>query len=113
MLLPLTLIPLDHHIFDKKHAWIKGIPEAHLTVKVSTSFDTDSYTDLKLTAPRFPSKQTGTHALTDTGTQMTALGMELLHALGATKKDLVPVRTKIATANHSDSMSALKPGRER
>ena len=95
-------LKLDHHIFDKERGWVKGQPEAHPTVRVSVEVDKESYNTLGLTEPLVETAAVDTLALADSGAQMTAAGLELLHALGATRRDLVPVTTTIAAANHSD-----------
>ena len=96
---PVTL--LSHHVYNKFSGWAASRPEEHPTMNVSCSIATTAYTDLSLPTPRVTDRTASTPALADTGAQMCVAGPSFLHALGATKKELIKLQNGVSTANNA------------
>ena len=65
---------------------------------MSVSVCLDGYRQVGVPAPKKPSMVTSP-ALLDTGAQMVVSGMDLLHRLGVTRKELFPMISIIKAAN--------------
>ena len=61
-----------------------------------------AYEQFGIPLPRTTSKQVRAATLPDTGAQIVVAGLNVVHALGVTKKELVPVSTKVSGANNLD-----------
>jgi hypothetical protein len=92
---------LPHHVYEDFRGWLARKPEAHPIVGVSVSLCTDGYTDLKLPQPRVSSRDSKQAALPDTGAMMVVAGVSLIHKLGITKKELIPLANGVSTADNA------------
>ena len=68
---------------------------------VSCTLPISAYSQLFLPAPQSQGRTTSSPALADTGAQMCVAGPSLLHALGATKKELIKLEASVNTANNA------------
>ena len=92
---------LSHHVHDEFSGWAASRPEEHPTMAVSCSLATKAYSQLSLPAPRVRDRTASSPALADTGAQMCVAGPSLLHALGATKNELIKLENGVSTANNA------------
>ena len=65
---------------------------------VITEVSLCGYQELSLPLPRVTNKSAQTHAMADSGAQMTVAGMSLVHALGITRRKLRPLATRLNAA---------------
>ena len=96
-------LTIDHHIFDSlTNTWKKGRAQPQPTFKLSATLIMTDLSALTLgSAPIHGNTNTITvTALADTGCQSCLAGSNLLHKLGITSTDLIPVRTKMRSANN-------------
>ena len=89
---------LSHHAVNEFGNWVTRRPEPQPSVSVSVSVCQDGYRQVEMPAPRNHRTITTT-ALPDTGAQMVVAGMDLVHKLGVTKKEMFPVSCRIKAAN--------------
>ena len=62
---------------------------------------TSGYAELQLPLPKVTTRSVVRSGMTDSGAQMTVAGMNLVHSLGLTKRELIPLATKVNAANNS------------
>ena len=96
-------LTIDHHIFDSlTNTWKKGRAQPQPTIKLSATLIMTDLGALTLGSPPTHGKTNTTTitALADTGCQSCLAGSNLLHKLGVTSTDLIPVRTKMRSANN-------------
>ena len=67
-----------------------------VTTKVSLC--TSGYQELSISLPKATSKSEKTQAMAYSGAQMTVAGMNLVHNMGITRKELIPLATKVNAA---------------
>ena len=67
-------------------------------VITKVSLCADGYQELSLPLPRVTNKSAQTPAMADSGAQMTVAGMSLAHALGITRRELIPLATRVNDA---------------
>ena len=89
---------LSHHAADQFGNWAARRAEPQPVVTVSVSVCSEGYEQVGIPAPRKPRTITSP-ALPDTGAQMVVAGMDLVHRLGVTRKELFPVTSGIRAAN--------------
>ena len=89
---------LSHHAADQFGNWAARRAEPQPVVTVSVSVCSEGYEQVGIPAPRKPRTITSP-ALPDTGAQMVVSGMDLVHRLGVTRKELFPVTSGIRAAN--------------
>ena len=89
---------LSHHAADEFGNWAARRAEPQPAVTVSVSVCSEGYEQVGIPAPRKPRTVTST-ALPDTGAQMVVAGMDLVHKMGITKRELFPVTNGIRAAN--------------
>ena len=92
---------LPHHVHDKFKGWIAKSPAPHPMVLTKVSLCKDGYEELSLPLPRITSKSTQTPAMADSGAQMVVSGMNLVHALGITRRELIPLETRVNAAGEN------------
>lgn len=91
---------IDHKTFSKVTGWQSGRPEPHPLTAVSVQLCRAAYPDLGVPRPRERAREVKVMAMPDTGAQMCIAGLNLVHAMGMTKRDLFPVSTTICGANN-------------
>ena len=64
---------------------------------------TSGYEELSLPLPRTTNKVVEMPAMTDSGAMLVVGGMNLVHSLGMTKRELIPLATAVNVANNSVS----------
>ena len=62
---------------------------------------TSGYEELLLPLPKVTTRSVKMPGMTDSGAQMVVGGMNLVHSLGLTKRELIPLATKVNVANNS------------
>ena len=67
-------------------------------LQLPTEVSLCGYQELSLPLPRVTNKSAQTHAMADSGAQMTVAGMSLVHALGITRRKLRPLATRLNAA---------------
>ena len=65
---------------------------------VTLSVCKEGYEQASMPAPQRP-RTVSSHALLDTGAQMVVIGIDLVHRLGVTKREMFPVTSGIKAAN--------------
>ena len=90
---------LQHHTYDLYKGWVARAPAPHPLAKVEVSLCTSGYLELDLPAPRVTNKTTTRMGMTDTGAQMVVGDMSLVHSLGITRKELIPLANRVNVAN--------------
>ena len=93
-----NLRKLSHHAVDMFGKWVARKPEPQPSVTVTVSVSQKGYKEVNIPAPRKP-RNVACSALPDTGAQMVVAGLDLVHKLGVTKKELFPVSSGIKAAN--------------
>jgi hypothetical protein len=99
---------LQHHTYDMFKGWVARTPAPHPLARVDISLCTSGYTELYIPTPRVTNKTTTGMGMTDTGAQMTVGDLTLVHNLGLTRRELIPLANKINAAN--DTRLGLKGG---
>ena len=92
------MVGINHHVFDKStKTWVerRSRDQPLIDVKVAVT------NGLGFSCPRGTNTHTQT-ALADTGCQSCLSGTDLLSHIGLTQNDLLPVQTKIKTADNGD-----------
>ena len=97
---------LPHHVYDRYAGWIARPPAPHPLVQVSISLCTSGYKELELPLPRAANKSITRMSMADSGAQMLVGGLDIIHSLGLTKKDLIPLAMEVNAAN-KQSMGLL------
>ena len=97
---------LPHHVYDRYAGWVARPPAPHPLTQVSISLCTSGYRELELPLPRVVDKSITRMSMADTGAQMLVGGVDIIHSLGLTKKDLIPLATEVNAANRQ-SMGLL------
>ena len=93
---------LHHQVYDQLLGWVSRAPAEHPVVKVEISLCTSGYEELDIPSPRVTTKSTERMAMADTGAQMTVGSLELAHALGVTKRELIPLASRVNVANAAE-----------
>ena len=62
---------------------------------------TSGYEELSLPLPKVTTRSVKMPGMTDSGAQMVVGGMNLVHSLGLTRRELIPLATKVNVANNS------------
>ena len=83
------------------HIITDGLGKDHPEVEVIIKLETERYNGLDLdhTLPK-RTRLMKTKALVDTRAYMVAMDIIYVHAMELTKKDLIPVKSKIGTTNY-------------
>ena len=81
---------LPHHVHVRSQGWVARAPTPHPMLNTKVRLCADGYQELSLPLPRVTNMSTLTSAMADSGAQMTVAGMNLAHALGITKRELIP-----------------------
>ena len=68
-----------------------------VTTKVSIC--TSGYQELSIPLPKVNNKSKETSAMADSGAQMVVAGMNLDHSMGITRRELIPLATKVNAAS--------------
>ena len=89
---------LPHYVHEKFRGWVAKSPAPHPMVITRVSLCEDGYQELSLPLPRVRNKPARTPAMADTGAQLVVSGMNLVHALGITRKELIPLATRVNAA---------------
>ena len=90
---------LPHHVYDRYAGWIARPPAPHPLAQVSIRLCTSAYEELELPLPRVVDRSITRMSMPDSGAQMVVGGVDLIHSLGLTKKDLIPLATGVNAAN--------------
>ena len=96
-------ITIDNHIFDNlTNSWKKGRSKPQPTIILSaTPLRADFATEaLGSSQTPYTANCTSITAIADTGCQSCLAGVGLLPKLGLTSSNLIPVRTKMRSANN-------------
>ena len=91
---------LPHTAYDEFRGWVSSKPEGHPELPVSASLCVQGYEQLEVPLPRVKDKKFKTVTLPDTGAQMTVAGIKLIHSLGITKSELIPLSHGVNCANN-------------
>jgi hypothetical protein len=92
---------VDHHVYSPDDGlWVKKKPETHPSLEVTTSVCESGYRQMGLTAPRAKGQTARALGLPDTGAQMCVAGMNIAHALGMKRGDLIKVSSGVSAANN-------------
>ena len=92
---------LPHYVHDRFKGWVARPPAPHPMVPTTVSLCASGYMELQLPTPRVTSKSVDMQGMTDSGAQMTVAGLNLVHSLGITRRELIPLATKVNAANNS------------
>ena len=92
---------LHHKVHDKYLGWVTRAPAPHPIVRVTVSLCMEGYEEMELPHPRVTNRQDVRGAMADTGAQMTVGDITLVHALGLTKRELLPLASNINAANRT------------
>lgn len=94
-------INLDHHLYNNIcDQWLRQCSQQQPFINLKASVHPDDYTSLgfKLDVP----PQTSTlSVMADTGCQSCLAGIDVLHQLGLSERDLIPVTMKMHAANNN------------
>ena len=93
--------PVDHLIFDGTLGWRKADAAPHSTMKVSARIDKSSFAQLGMAVNNKPTPIDIT-AVADSGAQTCLMSLKLIHRMGLTKKDLIPVKKRLKAANNEE-----------
>lgn len=98
---PLTAGTLDHHIYSQPtKTWIKRQSKPQPYIRLQVKINRDDYSHLGYPL-RTGNKTTSIEAMADTGCQSCLMGTSILHKLGLSLDDLIPVRLRMRAANNS------------
>lgn len=92
---------LDHHIYNESYGtWVrhKSKPQPYISLYVEPSREDYRHLGRKLVSKP---KRIQLEAMADTGCQSCLAGLPTLRKLGLSKRDLIPVSTKMRAANNS------------
>ena len=93
---------LQHHTYDLYRGWVARDPAPHPLAKVEVSLCKSGYEELDLPIPRVTNKTTTRMGMTDTGAQMVVGDMALVHSLGITRRELIPLANRVNVANDTN-----------
>lgn len=95
-------ILLDHHIYDDiAKAWQRRSSDPQPYTGVAIQYIPADVKELGMQAPRMNnSPLISSKAMADTGCQSCLSGVALLHTLGLTKQNVIPVKMKMTAANN-------------
>ena len=89
---------LPHHVHDKFRGWVVRAPAPQPMVITTVRLCEEGYQELSLPLPRVTNMSALKSAMADSGAQKTVAGMNLAHALGITRRKLIPLATKLKAA---------------
>ena len=89
-------------MYGKLGGWISRAPTEHPMVKVNVYLCTSGYRDLDIPLPRVTHRTVNRVSMADMGAQMVVGSIEPAHALGITKKELIPLDMKANVANGAE-----------
>ena len=92
---------LPHHVYDQFLGWVARPPAPHPMIDTKVTLCTSGYEELSLPLPRITTKAVEMPAMTDSGAMLVVGGMNLVHSLGLTKRELIPLATTVNVANNS------------
>jgi hypothetical protein len=92
---------LPHHVHDQFQGWVARPPAPHPMVDTHVTLCTSGYEELSLPLPKVTTRSVKMPGMTDSGAQMVVGGMNLVHSLGLTRRELIPLATKVNVANNS------------
>ena len=93
-------LSLDHHVYDNMcDQWLRQASKPQPYVSVSARVCSSDYEDLGID-PAPLAKPVVLSAMADTGCQSCLAGIKVLHRLGLTRQDLIPVTMKMHAANN-------------
>ena len=78
--------------------WFRGSPKAHPYIKLNTTVHPDDYAKLGFNL-NGPARSSTISIMTDTGSQCCLASSHLLHELGLTEGDLIPVKMEMHATN--------------
>lgn len=94
-------IPLDHHIYDSMtDTWVRrnSKPQPFVNITVRALPEDYSAFGVDLSTPSAP---TIIPAMADTGCQSCLAGLRVIHRIGLSESDLIPVTMRMHTANNN------------
>ena len=95
-----SLRTLPHSVYDDFRGWLHRAPSEHPMVDINISLCQQGYEELQVQLPRVTKTSVRKAGMADSGAQMTVAGLNLVHSLGVTKRELIPLSSKVNAANN-------------
>ena len=93
-----TAICLDHHVFvPGSNCWKRSNSMPQPLVRLCLEVETEDYQQFDLAPPKIP--VAFINGVADTGAQSCLMGTRIFYQCGFKKKDLIPVKCRMAAAN--------------
>ena len=92
---------LPHTAYSKLQGWIKCKPESHPKLCLKVVICVEGYEQAQIRSPRVTDRVLEVEGLPDTGAQLTVVGLSLIHQMGLTKSELIPLAHGVSTANNA------------
>ena len=92
---------LSHHVYDKKHGWLKQGSKQKPLLSVEAKVDIPAYLTLRIRVPNTPVRSANGHCLADTGASVCLAGVSFMKSLGLSQSHLTPCDMSVTGANAS------------
>ena len=92
---------LPHFAYDNYSGWAARKPEPHPELVLEASMCREGYIQSGVPIPKSKLRAVDVKSLPDTGAQLTVAGVKLIHSMGITKSELIPLANGVNAANNA------------